>query len=97
MSNGTHHVTLRIEAQKLKGDRTGSERPVPMDDSIEVALYDAGKKSLYRGRHRVRSGAQTIEFTLARPPVRAAVDPDHEWLDRNIQDNDAIVAGGTRR
>jgi ABC-type transport system involved in multi-copper enzyme maturation permease subunit len=97
MSNGTHRVTLRIEAQKLKGDGTGSERPVPMDDLIEVALYDAGGKPLYRGRHRVRSGAQTIELTLARPPVRAALDPDHELLDRNIKDNDAVVAGGTRR
>jgi ABC-type transport system involved in multi-copper enzyme maturation permease subunit len=97
MSNGTHHVTLRIEAQKLKGDGTGRERPVSMDDPIEVALYDAGGKSLYRGRHRVRSGAQTIELTLVRPPVRAAVDPDHELLDRNIQDNEVIVGGGTRR
>jgi hypothetical protein len=97
MSNGTHHVTLRIEAQKLKGDGTGRERPVSMDDPIEVALYDAGGKSLYRGRHRVRPGAQTIELTLVRPPVRAAIDPDHELLDRNIQDNEVIVGGGTRR
>ena len=96
-AGGTYHVSVRIEAQKLKGDGTGAERPVPMDDLIEVALYDAAGQPFYRGRHRLRSGAQTIELTLARPPVRAAVDPDHELLDRNIQDNDAIVAGGTRR
>jgi hypothetical protein len=29
--------------------------------------------------------------------VRAAVDPDHELLDRNTQDNEVIVAGGSRR
>jgi ABC-2 type transport system permease protein len=48
-------------------------------------------QAIYRGRHRIRSGLQTIELTVARRPVRAAVDPDHELLDRNIQDNDVTV------
>ena len=66
LPNGTHHATFRIEAQKLKGDATGNERPVPLDDSIEIALSDAGGNSLYHARHRLRSGAQTIELTVVR-------------------------------
>lgn len=94
---GRYHVSLRVEAQKLKGDGTGNERPVPMDDWIEVAVYAADGQPLYRARHRIRSGAQTLDLVVARPPARAAVDPDHELLDRNIEDNEVRVVGGSRR
>lgn len=89
---GAHRVTLHVEAHKLKGDGTGKERAVPMNDLIEVALYDAAGKPLYRGSHRIRAGVQTIELTVARPPARAEVDPDHELLDRNTEDNAVTVA-----
>lgn len=76
-----------FEARKLKGDGTGAERPVPMNDLVEIALHDAAGKSLYRNYHRVGSGLQTIELTVTAPPARAVVDPDHELLDRNPKDN----------
>lgn len=90
--NGAYRAIFRIEAQKLKGDGSGLERPVPMNDPIEIAIDDAAGKPLYRGSHRIRSGAQTIEVTVARPPGRAELDPDHELLDRNMEDN-AVTAG----
>ncbi len=94
---GGHRVTLHIEADKLKGDGTGKERPVPMNDPIEIAVYDADGKSLYRAPYRIRSGAQTIELVVPRPPARAAIDPDHELLDRNPEDNEVAVQGGSPR
>jgi ABC-2 type transport system permease protein len=91
----THQVTLHVDARKLKGDATGTERPVPMNDAIEIAFYGADGRSIYHGRHRLRSGAQSIEVTLAHPPVRAVVDPDHEMLDRQPEDNE-VSAGSPR-
>ena len=91
----THRVTLHVDARKLKGDATGTERPVPMDDAIEIAFYGADDTSLYRARHRLHSGAQSIEVTLPRPAVRAVVDPDHEMLDRQPEDNE-VMAGSPR-
>ncbi len=84
---GAYRAIVHVEATKLKGDGTGNERPVPMNDPIEIALYDAGGKSLYRARHPLRAGAQTIEITVPRPPARAEVDPDRELLDRIPEDN----------
>jgi ABC-type transport system involved in multi-copper enzyme maturation permease subunit len=89
-AKGGHRVTLHIEAQKLKGDGAGNERAVPMNDPIEITVYDADGKSIYRATHRIRSGAQTIDLVVPRPPARAAIDPDHELLDRNLEDNSVL-------
>jgi hypothetical protein len=69
----------------------GNERPVTMNDSIEIAVYDAGGKLLYRARHRIHSGAQTIELDVAQRPARAVIDPDHELLDRSPEDNEVAL------
>ncbi|HET7436124.1 MAG TPA: M1 family aminopeptidase, partial [Thermoanaerobaculia bacterium] len=94
-ANGAHRVSFRVEAQKTKGDGTGIERPVPMNDAVAIALYDAMGKELYRGSHRLRSGVQTIELTVAGVPASAEVDPNHELLDRNIDDNAVNVNRGS--
>jgi phosphoribosyl-dephospho-CoA transferase len=92
---GLYRVTLQVEAQKLKGNALGKEKPVPMHDTIDVAVFDAEGKTLYRQQHRIRSGTQTIIVTVSRPPARAAIDPDHALLDREPDDNSVEVAGGS--
>jgi ABC-2 type transport system permease protein len=82
-------ATLHVEASKLKGDGTGKEKPVPMNDAIEIAFFDASGKVLHRATHRIRSGAQTIRVTLPREAARAVIDPDRELLDREPGDNEA--------
>jgi hypothetical protein len=95
--NGAHRVTLHIEAQKLKGDGKGGEQPVPMNDPIEIVVYDADGKSIYNARHRIRSGAQTIELIVRHRPARAAIDPYHELLDRSPEDNEVTTGPGVPR
>lgn len=91
--SGTYRVTLHVDAQKLKADAAGKERPVPMNDMIEVGVFGADGKASYRQPHRIRSGVQTITVTVRGRPVRAGVDPDHELLDRKPEDNLVDVAG----
>ena len=88
---GSYRATLHVVAHKLKGDSTGAERTVPMNDPVEILLVDANQKPLYRGLQRVHSGEQAIELTVARPPAGAIVDPDHELLDRRPDDNAVTV------
>jgi ABC-2 type transport system permease protein len=66
--NGAHRITLHVDARKMKGDATGTERPVPMNDPVEILVHDANGKPLHRATYRIRSGAQTIELTVPRPP-----------------------------
>jgi ABC-2 type transport system permease protein len=86
-AGNAYRVTLHIEAEKLKSNALGKEKPVPMNDVIEVAVFAASGKPLYRQPHRIRSGAQTITVTVSAPPARAGLDPDHELLDRKPEDN----------
>jgi ABC-2 type transport system permease protein len=93
--NGAHRVALQVEAQKLKGDGTGVERPAEMSDLVEIAVFDQAGRSLHRARHRLRSGVQTIEVVVPSRPARAVVDPDRELLDRRPEDNEVRVEGGS--
>jgi ABC-2 type transport system permease protein len=84
---GHHSLTLHIEAQKLKADAHGRERPVPMNDLIEVGVFDAEGHALYRGKHRIRSGSQAITVVVDGIPARAGLDPGHLLLDREPENN----------
>lgn len=84
---GTYRVTLHIEAQKLRGDALGRETPVPMNDLIDIAVFDAAGKTIHRAPHRIRSGEQTITLTVPRRPASAGIDPDHVLMDRKVEDN----------
>jgi ABC-2 type transport system permease protein len=89
--NRAWRVTLHVDARKLKADAAGRETPVPMDDLVVVGVFAADGRTLYRQRHRIHSGAQIITVTVMAEerPARAGVDPDHELLDRDLDDNDA--------
>jgi hypothetical protein len=88
---GAYRVTLHIEAQKLKGDSSGTERPVAMNELVEIQLYDADHKPIYRTSRRIHSGRQTIELTVPHAPAGGIIDPDHELLDRRPDDNEVEV------
>jgi len=83
---GAWQVTLDLQASKVVVDEAGVETEVPMDDWLEVGVFDAGQ--LYLQRHRIRSGKQTITVTVPQKPVRAGIDPRHLLSDLGeIDDN----------
>ncbi|GHA61864.1 ABC transporter permease/M1 family aminopeptidase [Pontibacter akesuensis] len=87
---GSWQVTLEVQAQKAIVDRTGSEREVPMNDWLEVGIYEEGKtlrEPLYLQMHRIRSGEQTIKVTVPRKPDRGGIDPNHLMIDLRRDDN----------
>jgi hypothetical protein len=63
-----------------------------MDDLVEVGVF-AGPETLYLKQHRIRSGKQTIELTVPRQPTRAGIDPYRKLIERERDDNVAVVAG----
>ena len=71
----TWQVTLAVRARKVLVDEAGVETEVPMDDWLEVGVFDEGAP--YLQRHRIHSGMQTITITVPQKPVRAGIDPRH--------------------
>ncbi|WP_116108735.1 hypothetical protein [Lewinella sp. IMCC34191] len=72
-------VSLEVDARKVVADTAGVESEVPLDDWVYVGAVGqrAGEEPLYYRRHRIRSGEQTITFTLDDRPRGAGLDPYH--------------------
>jgi ABC-2 type transport system permease protein len=64
---GTWQVTLDVRARKVMVDEAAVESEVPMDDWVEVRVFDEGEP--YVQKHRIRSGGkQTITVTVPQKP-----------------------------
>lgn len=50
------------------------------------------QRTLYRGKHRVTDGEQTISVTVDEAPARAGIDPYVLLIDRNTDDNVTAVS-----
>jgi hypothetical protein len=80
----TWQVTLAVRARKVVVDEAGVETEVPMDDWLEVGVFDEGAP--YLQRHHIHSGMQTIAVTVRQKPVRAGIDPRHLLSDLGERD-----------
>jgi len=87
---GNWQVMLKVQAQKVVVDNTGYENEVPMNDWLEVGIYEEGKglnEPIYLQMHQIRSGEQTIKVTVPRKPERGGIDPNNLMIDLRIDDN----------
>ena len=77
------------------------ETAAPMEEMLEVGLFSRSpaekgfspKDVIALERRPIRSGQQTITFTVDRKPASAGVDPYAKLIDRNADDNLAKVGG----
>jgi hypothetical protein len=68
-----------------------------MNDWVEIGVFAPGEKSdqpLYRQKHRLRSGQQTITVTVPRKPARAGIDPYNLLIDLEAENNTKKVQIG---
>ncbi|HEX8658171.1 MAG TPA: M1 family aminopeptidase [Hymenobacter sp.] len=94
---GAWQVTLTLQARKLAVDSAGTETKLPMQDWVEIGVFapaEAGKeagKLLYRQKHLIKSGKQTILLTVQDRPAKVGFDPRHLLVDWNTIDNYKVV------
>ena len=79
LSDERWEVTLEVDARKVVADSAGVETEMPLDDWVFVGAVGpvAGEEPVYYRRHRIRSGEQTLTFTLDERPRAAGLDPYH--------------------
>ncbi len=93
--DGKFDVSLVISARKLEADGKGKETERPMDDMVDVGVFTAqpGQKDFKKTsvlkleRREIRSGRQTVTFTVDKRPTYVGVDPYNILIDRNSDDN----------
>jgi ABC-2 type transport system permease protein len=98
-TDGRFDVTLTIMARKLYADGKGKETEAPLREMLDVGLFTAmpGEADFKRDsvvkmeRRPIRSGLQTLTFTVSKAPRYAGVDPYNYLIDRNSEDNVAKV------
>jgi ABC-type transport system involved in multi-copper enzyme maturation permease subunit len=97
---GAWQLTLTLQARKLVVDSAGTETKLPVKEWVEIGVFGpapAGKevgKQLYRQKHLLKSGKQTIVLTVPGRPATAGVDPRNLLIDWNLVDNHREVKVG---
>jgi hypothetical protein len=83
LPSGGWRVTVAVRAAKALVDTLGNERPLPLDENVEIGLYaeDPAAEPLYLRAHRIREYEQTITITLPERPAHAVIDPRHLLVD----------------
>lgn len=96
-SDGQYKVTVIGTATKFRSDSLGAETTVPLNDYIDVGVFDEPKTGARLGepiairKIKVTSGTIRAEFTVRRKPARAGIDPYNLLIDRVPSDNSRDV------
>jgi len=93
-ADGTYLVRVELEARKLRGDGAGAERQIPIDDSIDIAVFGEGEDGpvLLLEKQRISASPVVFETVVDRRPARVAIDPYYKLIDRNRGDNVRAVS-----
>ena len=94
-ADGRWDVSLTVEARKLYADGEGRETEAPLSEVFEFGVFTAepgegafsAEDVILFERRPIRSGRQTLTFTVDREPRFAGVDPYNKRIDRNSDDN----------
>ncbi len=94
-ADGRYDVRLTIDARKVYADGLGKETAAPMDEIVDVGLFDtrpdakdfSPAKVVVLQKTPIHSGDQTLRFVTARRPKFAGVDPFVELIQRDADQN----------
>lgn len=85
-ADGRYDVTVRIGAGKSRADGHGNERPIALDEPVEIAIA-SDTRVLDSRKHVLRRGMNEIQLVVDSPPSSVTVDPWITRIDRNPGDN----------
>ena len=81
-------VTLKTSSEKFRADSLGKEKPVPMNDYVDIGIfttpvskYNLGKPLLLK-RVRLTKRENVFTFRVREKPSQAGIDPYNYLIDR---------------
>lgn len=89
LPDGRYRVVVRVWAGKVEADGLGTERLLPFDEEIAIALVGDGPDGERRDlrARRLHAGIQEIVLIAARPPHHVEIDPDRTRIEATRADN----------
>ena len=94
VGDGEYRVRWVVEVKKLRSDDRGSEREIPVNDLMDVAVLGEKGEPLFMEKRRITGPRMTFEATVRQRPAKAGVDPYNKLIDRNPEDNTTRVTVG---
>lgn len=99
MPDGKYKVTIEIESNKVRADSLGNETKIDMNDYVDIGVLGKlrnekdkfSEKQLYLQKHKIKSGKNTITVIVAEEPKKAGIDVYNKLIDRDSDDNVAVV------
>jgi ABC-2 type transport system permease protein len=85
--DGKYLVKITVASTKLRGDAKGEEKPVPLDDLIDIGIFAEKDRVLFSEKRRITKPTETFEIVVGEKPVKAGIDPFNKLIDRNPKDN----------
>ena len=91
--DGEYLVTLETTSEKFRSDSIGNEKPVPIADYMDVAIFAEPKedaqfgKVLLKKRLKVDKKDNVFRFSVKQKPFNAGIDPYNYLIDRVPDDN----------
>lgn len=92
VGDGKYEVELKVTAKKLRADGLGAETEVPLNDWIDIGVFDQAGNVLYLQKQQIKSGDSTIKVVVDKIPAKAGIDPLNKLIDLTAEDNVAEVA-----
>lgn len=93
-ADGNFELTLTVSAKQFEADGKGEETEQAFDDDVEIILFaqdpndfSADNEILYRKKHRLVSGDNTLIITTTEPNAYVGIDPFVRFIDRDSRDN----------
>jgi ABC-2 type transport system permease protein len=87
--DGKYKIDIEVQARKSQADGNGAESPMPLNDVIEVGVFDGAKDDetpIAVRRERMTKECD-LHFIVDKLPTRAGIDPWNKLVDRIADDN----------
>ena len=86
-ADGKYVVKMTVASMKLQSDEKGEEKPVPVNDLIDIGVLGEKDAVLFAEKRRITKPVETFEVVVTGKPVKAGIDPFNKLIDRNPKDN----------
>ena len=84
-------AAVAFEAKKLHAGELGEESEAPLNDPVDLGIFDGRGEPLYLEKHRLDGTVTEITVTVEGEPATAGIDPYHKLIDRHPDDNEVNV------
>ncbi len=87
-ADGSYDLNLLFSIQKTRGQE---EQLFPLNDYIDIGIYDKTDQLLHLKRHKVTMASNQFNIQLKQPAAKVILDPNLLLIDKNQEDNVYLV------